>query len=232
MLTDVARRAGMHPAKAHRYLASFIRQGMVRQDAETGLYMWGPLALDIGAAALRSVSFIRIAAGEASTLRDKTQITVAVAVWGTYGATHVIVEEARKSIVTKSQLGSVLPLLTSATGRVFAAFLPATSTKKLMEAEYKEHKKRKGSRARSRAHFDQIIAQVHEKGIAQALGDYSPSIHALCCPVMDHKDTIVGAITVLAPAGEFDSSVNGPVAKLLQQTTKHISQALGRGHVT
>lgn len=231
MLKDIARRANMHPAKAHRYLVSFVRQGMVRQDPNTGFYMWGPLALDIGAAALRSVSFIRVAAEEASTLRDKTNITVAVAVWGTHGATHVLVEEARKSVVTKSQLGSVLPLLTSATGRVFAAYLPSSSTKQLLEAEFNELKKRQGSRARSRTYYDHILAAVRQNGVAQALGDYSPGIHALCCPVVDHKNAIVGAITVLAPAGEFDPDIKGPVAQLLKQTSVRISEALGRKRV-
>jgi DNA-binding IclR family transcriptional regulator len=227
MLKDIARRAKMHPAKVHRYLVSFIRQGMVQQNADTGFYMWGPLALDIGTAALRSVSLIRVAAEEASTLRDKAEVTVAVAVWGTHGATHVLVEEARKTVVTKSQLGSVLPLLTSATGRVFAAYLPVSSTKAMIDAELKELKKHDGKRVRSREYYERLLSEVRKNGISRALGDFSPGIHALCCPVLDHKDAIVGAITVLAPAGEFDPDVRGPVARLLRQATARISHALG-----
>lgn len=228
MLKDIARRATMHPAKVHRYLVSFIRQGMVRQDASTGYYMWGPLALDIGAAALRSVSFIRVAAEEAGILRDKAEVTVAVAVWGTHGATVVLVEEPRKTVVTKSQLGSVLPLLTSATGRVFAAYLPESATKGMIEAELKELKKRHGKRARSLEYYKRLLSEVRQNGVGRALGDFSPGIHSLSCPVLDHKDAIVGAITVLAPAGEFDPAVRGPVAKLMRQTTAKISHALGR----
>jgi DNA-binding IclR family transcriptional regulator len=227
MLKDIARRASMHPAKVHRYLVSFIRQGMVRQDTNTGFYMWGPLALDIGTAALRSVSFIRVAPEEASALRDKAGVTVAVAVWGTHGATTVLVEEARKTVVTKSQLGSILPLLTSATGRVFAAYLPAASTKIMIEAELKELKKHHGKRVRSRKYYERLLSEVRRNGIGRALGDFSPGIHALCCPVLDHKDTIVGAIAVLAPAGEFDPDVHGPIARLLRQATARISNALG-----
>lgn len=228
MLTDIARRARMHPAKVHRYLASFIKQGIVSKDEDSGLYIWGPLALDIGAAAFRSVSFIRIAADEAARLRDQLGATVAIAVWGTYGATHVVVEEARKSVVTKSQLGSVLPLLTSATGRVFAAYLPSTATQDLLEAEYKELKKKFGAKVRSRTEFNHIIKHVRTQGISQVLGDYSPGIHALSSPVFDHKDAIVGALTVLAPAGDFDASETGASAAMLQKVTEKISQDLGR----
>ncbi len=228
MLKEIAHRANLHPAKVHRYLVSFVRQGMVRQDPTSGLYTWGPLALEIGAAALRSVSFIRIAAVEASFVRDKANATVAVAVWGTHGATHVLVEEARKSVVTKSQLGSVLPLLTSATGRAFAAYLPSSATKGMIEDELKKMKKLFGKKARTRSYYERIFATVRENGIAQALGDYSPGIHALSCPVFDHNDSIAGVLTALAPAGEFDPAVTGPVAQMLKDASGRVSTDLGR----
>ncbi|OCI90890.1 hypothetical protein A6U85_25260 [Agrobacterium sp. 13-626] len=228
MLKDIARLADMHPAKVHRYLVSMIRQDMVHQDSETGLYGWGPRALDIGMAALRSVSFIRVAAKEAAALRDKTEVTVAVAVWGTYGATHVLVEESHRDIVTKSQYGSVLPLLTSATGRVFAAFLPASATRLIIATEIKDLTRRYGSETTCQSEVDAILANVRANEIAQALGDYWPGIHALCCPVFDHNESIVGALTVLAPAGQFDPDIDGPVAQALREAAQRVSDSLGR----
>lgn len=38
MLRDLAQRAGMTPAKAHRYLVSFLRLGVVAQDPLSGRY--------------------------------------------------------------------------------------------------------------------------------------------------------------------------------------------------
>ncbi len=43
-LTEVARQAGMHPAKVHRYLASLLRSGLASQTPATGLYDLGPAA--------------------------------------------------------------------------------------------------------------------------------------------------------------------------------------------
>ena len=50
MLKDVAAAAGMSAAKAHRYLVSFQRLGLVTQDARTARYDLGPAALIAGAA--------------------------------------------------------------------------------------------------------------------------------------------------------------------------------------
>ena len=45
MLRDLAARAGMSAAKAHRYLVSFQRLGLVVQDSRTTRYDLGPAAL-------------------------------------------------------------------------------------------------------------------------------------------------------------------------------------------
>ena len=46
-LGELSSRAGMGPAKAHPYLVSFIRVGLVRQCSSTGHYDLGPFAREI-----------------------------------------------------------------------------------------------------------------------------------------------------------------------------------------
>ena len=43
-LKDLAAEAGMVPAKAHPYLVSFGKLGLIEQDAASGRYGLGPLA--------------------------------------------------------------------------------------------------------------------------------------------------------------------------------------------
>jgi len=51
MLRDLARAAPMNPAKAHRYLVSFARLGLVAQTPE-GRYDLGPFAAEMGLVSL------------------------------------------------------------------------------------------------------------------------------------------------------------------------------------
>ena len=62
MLRDLAREAGMAPAKAHPYLVSFSRIGLIEQDETNGRYEIGALALELGLISLRRLSAVRIAA--------------------------------------------------------------------------------------------------------------------------------------------------------------------------
>ena len=47
-LAELAQRAGMQSAKAHRYLVSLIRIGLATRDAASSRYDLGPIALQLG----------------------------------------------------------------------------------------------------------------------------------------------------------------------------------------
>src|ERR1700761_340149 len=60
-LKDLAREAEMSPAKAHPYMVSFGRLGLVEQDRTSGHYLLGPLALQLGLIALQQADPVHIA---------------------------------------------------------------------------------------------------------------------------------------------------------------------------
>lgn len=227
MLKNLAARASMHPAKAHRYLVSFLRAGLVQRDTETGFYRFGPLAIQVGVAALGSLNVVRVASEEVARLRDELGVTVALAVWGTHGATHVFVEEANKIVIVKSRLGGALPLVKSATGRMFSAYLPQFVTQPMIDEELKVVARSAAARAKLRTEFYQSLDEVRRNGMSRALGDLSPGIHALCCPIHDHRDSLAAGLTILAPAGEFDPAIDGAPATALREAALRISRLMG-----
>lgn len=227
MLKTLAARASMHPAKAHRYLVSFLRARLVQQDAETGFYRLGPLAIQVGVAALSSLNVVRVATGEVARLRDELGVTVALAVWSIHGPTHVLIEEANKLVIAKSRLGSPLPLLTSATGRLFSAYLPKAVTGDLIEAELMQQSRSAATRAKLRADFNRTLEEVRRHGMSRALGSLSPGIHSLSCLIRDHRDSVAAALTILAPAGEFDTAFEEAPAAALRAAALRISEMMG-----
>src|SRR5437879_4148878 len=58
-LKDLSARADLDPSSAHRYLASFVRCGLVRQEPDAR-YGFGPLALRIGLAAMQRLDPVQI----------------------------------------------------------------------------------------------------------------------------------------------------------------------------
>ena len=93
MLKELAEAANMPAAKAHAYLVSFCKLGMIEQDVVTGRYDLGPLALQLGLVSLNRLDSVKIATVEMGPLSQRIGQSTAIAVWGNYGPTIVRFEQ-------------------------------------------------------------------------------------------------------------------------------------------
>ena len=91
-LADLARAAGMAPAKAHRYLVSLIRAGMAERREPGSRYDLGPAALSLGLAALGRLDRQGLTEAALVELRDALDETVCVAAWANRGPTILRME--------------------------------------------------------------------------------------------------------------------------------------------
>lgn len=164
MLKDIAAAAEMPPSKAHRYLVSLIRSGLVEQDPLTSRYNLGPFALNIGLVAIDRLDRIRLGLAAISELRDEINETTALAVWGDNGPVIVRWERPRRPITVNVVTGTTLGVLSSAAGRVFAAWLP-NATRAIVKREV-EQRRNLPPGVDTLADADALLAGVRERGLA------------------------------------------------------------------
>jgi DNA-binding IclR family transcriptional regulator len=227
MLKDLAREAGMPAAKAHPYLVSFGKLRLIEQDPVTGRYELGALALQLGLISLQRLDPVRIATPEMTSLADRVAQSTALAVWGNRGPTIVRFEESTHPIHVNLRTGTVMSLIDSATGQVFAAFLPAKVTESLIRAEVAGDSGASAPRPPWREKIEAVLAEVRRHGLARAVGHPIPGVNAFSAPVFDHNRHIVLAITVLGPSGTFPAGWNSPIAEALRETAANVSARLG-----
>ncbi len=137
MLKDIAAAAAMPPSKAHRYLVSLIRAGLVEQDPLTSRYNLGPFALNIGLVAIDRLDRVRQGLTAIAQLRDEINETTALAVWSDNGPVIVRWERPRRPITVNVVTGTALEILSSASGRVFAAWMQNDAVNRLISKELK-----------------------------------------------------------------------------------------------
>ncbi len=227
-LKDLAAAAGMAPANAHPYLVSFGKLGLIEQPAGSSAYDLGPTALQLGLASLHRLNPVRLAIPEISALATAIGHTVALAVWGNRGATVVHLEESSHPVHVNLRPGTVMSLLDSATGRVFAAYLPPKLAEQFIEGELRQLAR--GGEDALRPSWEQVeasLAKVRARGIERAVGSPIPGVNALSAPVFDHTRSIVLAITTMGTVGGFDPAWDGAVAKALIECTTTLSRRLG-----
>lgn len=230
-LKVVAERAGMPPPKAHRYLVSFCRGGLAERDAASGGYRLGPLAVRLGLAALRHLQVVNVGAQALGELRDAVGFTAGLAIWGAAGPTFLRFEETNDALIVSGRPGSVMPLLTSSTGRVFGAYLPRSLTDPFLRQELagQRHPGASPSSAprMTKDQMEALFRGVRMQGLAQVRGDLNPGLHGLSAPVFDHAGALVGVITVMGPAGVIDVAFDGPIADALRAKAHEVSQRMG-----
>src|SRR5262249_9216707 len=88
-LKALSQSANISPSNCHRYLASFIRTGFVLQDAATGQYDLGPLAVRAGLAALGRLDSVATGLTALARLVEETGHTALLAILGERGAVIV-----------------------------------------------------------------------------------------------------------------------------------------------
>ncbi len=227
-LGELAQRAGMSSAKAHPYVVSFGKLGLVEQDAATGHYGLGPFALQLGVASLERLSPLRIAAPEMAALAVTIGHTVAVAILGSHGPTIVAIHESSRPVHVNMRVGTVMSVLNTATGRVFAAWLPAPVVARLVAREAGDPVVTGHDPVpRVRKEVDTMLGDVREHRMARAVGDPLPGINALSVPVFDHSGALALAITALGPSGSFDPAWDGALSIALRECAARVSARLG-----
>src|SRR5258706_41771 len=196
-LKDLAAKAAMPPAKAHRYLVSLIRAGLAAQDRESGRYRLGPLALELGLAALGAIDVLKFGAEVIAELRAEIDETVLLAIWGNKGPVVARWEESTRPVATNVRAGWVMPLANSATGRLFAAYLPSAVTAPMLKAEFvRMPEAKRGYAAR--------LEEIRARGLSRVQGDLLRGVASIAAPVFGHGGGIVAVIAALGPQGGFD----------------------------
>lgn len=223
-LKDLSASADMSPSKAHLYLNSFRNIGLVEQD-KRGHYKLGAFALRLGVAAIARLDVIEEAREEMRALRDETGESVFLSVWSGQGACILAKEEGHRDTPLVLQIGYLLPLLRSASGRIFLGYLPRPVIESQLAADLRELQ----ASGVADADPDEIAAEVRHHALGRTESQLNLGFAALSAPIFGHDGSIAAALTILAPTGTLDTSYTGSHARLLSAAAKRVSANLGYG---
>lgn len=222
-LSDVSRRSGMHPAKVHRYLVSLVRVGLASRDSRTGQYDLGPAARHLGVEALRRTDAESIASAHALRLREETGHTVDVAVWSEAGPIIVRWDSGLHALPMTVRVGSVLPLLDSALGLVFMAYLPRAQTAAALNGQQERHETRRIPAVEQ----ESLLESVRRDGHAVAQHNMIYGMAAYAAPVLGPDGQLALAIGLAVPARLLAEGDTTGLAGTLHSAVRETSAELG-----
>jgi DNA-binding IclR family transcriptional regulator len=218
MLRDLAAAAGMSAAKAHRYLVSFQRLELVIQDTSSTRYDLGPAALKLGLASLSRLDAVKLARERVVGLMEQIGHTLALAVWGNHGPTIVHWEESPQAVTVNLRLGDVMPLLSSATGRCFAAYVSRKAIAPMLQDELaRAQKLGRTDLPSTMAEVQTLLAEVRARGAARVVDTL----------LFDADGHMVLGMVTLGSVATFDPAWDGAIDKPLRAAAAQLSSDLG-----
>jgi DNA-binding IclR family transcriptional regulator len=163
---------------------------------------------------------------------EATGHTMALAVWGNRGPTLVHWQETPLAMPVSLRLGDVMPLLSSATGRCFAAFIDhgggANKARPMIDDELALARKLGRSDLPSTpAQVQAMVQETREQGLGRVVNVLLPGISGFCAPVFDADGHLVLGVVSLGSSATLDTAWDGPIAQRLRQFAQQLSADLG-----
>jgi DNA-binding IclR family transcriptional regulator len=218
-LKRLAALAGMPASKAHLYLVSFRRIGLVSQDSD-GRYTLGPYALQLGLIVLRRLDLVAVAGEPLRALSASARESVFLSIWSNRGPTIVYKVDGPRSTPMALQVGYVLPLLRSATGRIFLSHLPRELTEGLIREE-------EASMPQALVKATRANNQSRALMIAKTDSLLYDGFVGLSAPVFGYQNEIAAAVTIIGPR---DAPVGVSIEQqeaMLMNAADQISKMIG-----
>ncbi len=229
-LSELARDCRMPPSKVHRYLTSFQHAGLVVQAGRSGKYDLGPGAVMLGLSALARLDFVNRISDALADLRADTGLTALLSVWGNQGATVVRWERAASPTVTSMGLGTILPLLNSATGRAFLAWAPPEPLRAVLEAELRQARGSSNTgqkKLQTAKDVAALVATIRGQGYASVDGRFIPGLVAIAAPILDWQGEAQAVVTLIGTEPAVADANSDAVHRLRAFSEKLSFAAIG-----
>lgn len=228
MLKELAERLLMHPAKVHRYVVSLVRMNYAKQ-LDDGRYALGDQAWYLGLSCIQRTDAIQAAQPIIHALHREIDCGLQISKWSSQGPLIVQWLEPNQQVSVITRVGSLMPLLNSATGRAYAAFMPQEIVRPLMEMEW-QHKQQQGQTVypSNWTEFEHMKARIHDSGVATVSGDMLAGMNSVCAPIFNRFGEIEFCIAALGSETFLPIDLENKKVKALKQAaqalTEYISQ--------
>lgn len=220
-LGEAAAHTGIAKSKLHKYLTSFVRLEVIKQDG-SGLYSSGPKLLELGLGILGRMDIVSVAEPDLQLLRAESGEAAALALWTANGPFITRFLPSPKPAAFAMRVGFYAPVTASATGLCFAAFLPETAYSHLLDFELGDNEE---GRSDFTASLDEVVSQGYS---ARLLPNKKiPGAKAFACPIFDGSRNINACILLIGFEDDETSIPESDAIRLLKKTSVTLSSRLG-----
>jgi len=222
-LKDIAPLAGLTASAANNYLVSLVRIGLAAADEKPGHYRLGPAALSLGVSAIQQIDGFEIVRREVTNLRDTTKRSAAVTTWTDDGPISLFKQDGDQRGAFEFRTG-LIPMLTSAAGKIYAARLPANLTTHLIEQEWDAVFDGKPDVGKFR---EDASRELKRRGYTTIVRSDLSGYVSIAAPILDWNGDIRFTLSLAGTRASIKIEPSSDHVKALLGSAARATQALG-----
>lgn len=215
-ISDISEQLGYSQTVVHRLLQTLKSEGLVIQDSKSKLYSLGSAFLSYANKLLADMPLAPVIDPWLTELRDATKETVGFYVPAGQYRVCTIEHESQEEIRRSVGVGKRLPVYKGASGRAILAFEPKDIQEKIIQTLPEEE----------REDLVYKLEQTARDGFATNEGEISANVSALSAPVLDHKERVIGAMSISGPSFRWNRETMQEYIPQLLKATAEITETL------
>jgi DNA-binding IclR family transcriptional regulator len=222
-LKDIAPLAGLTASAANNYLVSLVRTGLAAADEKPGHYRLGPAALSLGVSAIQQIDGFEVVRREVTNLRDMTKRSAAVTTWTDDGPISLFKQDGDQRGAFEFRTG-LIPMLTSAAGKIYAARLPANLTAPLIEQEWAAVF---GGKVDIPKFREDAVRELKRRGYTTIVRSDLSGYVSIAAPVSDWNGDVRFTLSLAGTRASIKVEPSSDHVKALLDSASSATQALG-----
>ena len=218
-ISDIARGLGMAKSTVHGMTSALEEIGAVLRDPVTKRYTLGFTLFELGKSAYSQIDLKDLARPLAEDLMERTQASVFLGVLNWDHVTIIDVVEPRTELKITAPIGTTLPLLAGAAGKVFLSRMDAEEVRRIIKT--KGLTRFTENSITSTERYLQVIQAARENGFATDDEEYILGVRAVAAPI-NKAAPLLSAIWVVG----LKASLDEERVKLLAQFTVEAARSI------
>ena len=192
---EIAKRTGIPKPTVSRLAWTLTKLGYLIYLPETRRYQLGPAGLSLGYAILSRLQVRNVARPFMQQLSDEIGASVAIGMRDRLEMLYIAYTHAESSMTLRLNVGTRIPLGSTAMGRAFLAAIPDTERSYLMQSL---ERKSPAEWPRMKNRIEAALTDVDRKGFCTSFGEWQRGVNAIAAPLKVRDE--IFAISCGAPS--------------------------------
>jgi IclR family KDG regulon transcriptional repressor len=224
-ITDISVKVGLHKSTVHSLLKTLQLHGYIEQNADNGKYRLGIKCAEKGHIMLQGLDIRNTSRRWLEYLSMRTgQTTHLVIADGNHGV-YVDKVEGEKAAIRYSRIGRRVPLHSSASGKVLAAFSKPTELEVVL-SDY-DFRSLTPATIVNRDAFLADLQEIQNRGYALDIEENEPGVRCAAAPIFDHNGQLAASMSISTMVSGLDQEGFEQCIQLLMEATQQVSRQMG-----